>query len=454
MWPSRLATRVFGQYLPSPFAIAVILTGLSLLLALVFGDFNEGSSRLVQVFGLWEEGLWNQSLLVFAYQMMLILVLGHVLVLSAPAERFMNHLTRQVKNGTSAVLWVLIPTLLLSFFNWGLGLIFGALVTRKVGEHARRNRIAINYPLLGACGYAGMMIWHGGISGSAPIKVSEKGHLKELMSSSVLEANWPEVISTAETVFSLSNLLTTFSVFGVLIWVAFRLAQKASPKSQEWPDSISQFEALPPEAGEQLDASIWGGRVLGTLILVVLFVQYGSALLNLQITPNLLNLFMLGLALLLHGSFKRFLWALGQAISGASGILIQFPLYFGIMGLMVGSGLIEQLSEAVVHSASARSLPIWTFFSAGLVNIFVPSGGGQWAVQGPLVLQAAQQLQVPYAKVILALSYGDQLTNMLQPFWALPLLGITGLKGKDIIPYSLVFMLSGGLIYLLGLLLF
>ena len=454
MWLSRFTTRVFGQYLPSPFAIAVLLTGLSLLLALLFGDFSEGNSRLVQVFGLWEEGLWNQGLLVFAYQMMLILVLGHILVLSEPAERFMDQLTRQVKNGTSAVLWVLIPTLVLSFFNWGLGLIFGALVTRKVGEYARRNRISINYPLLGACGYAGMMIWHGGISGSAPIKVSEEGHLRELMSSSGLNVQWPEVISTAETVFSFSNLITTLAVFAVLIGMAYRLARKLSPKSQEWPDSIVQYQPESPEPGEQLDASVWGGRVLGGLVLIVFFIQYGGSLVQFRITPNLLNLFMLGLGLALHGSFRRFLWALSQAISGASGILIQFPLYFGIMGLMVGSGLIEQLSETIVQTASAGNLPIWTFFSSGLVNIFVPSGGGQWAVQGPLVLQAAEQLQVPYAKVILALSYGDQLTNMLQPFWALPLLGITGLKGKDIIPYTLIFMFSGGLVYLLGLLIF
>ena len=454
MWLSRFTSRVFGQYLPSPFAIAVILTGISLLLALLFGDFEEGSSALVQALGLWETGLWNNGLLVFAYQMMLILVLGHVLVLSEPAEAFMNRLTRQVKDANTAVLWVLLPTLLLSFFNWGLGLIFGALLARKVGEYARRNRISVNYPLLGACGYAGMMIWHGGISGSAPIKVSEAGHLQDLMSNSGVQGFWPDSISTAATVFSWPNLVVTAVVIGVLVWVASRLAKKAPAKSQAWPDSISEFNNDPPENGEQIDASVWGGRLLGGIMLIVVFVQYGTAMLQLQITPNLLNLFMLGLGLVLHGSFRRFLWAIGQAITGASGILIQFPLYFGIMGLMVGSGLIAQLSSAVVQTASAYSLPIWTFFSAGLVNIFVPSGGGQWAVQGPLVMQAAQELGVPYAKVILALSYGDQLTNMLQPFWALPLLGITGLKGKDIIPYTLVFMFAGGAVYLLGLLLF
>ena len=151
---------------------------------------------------------------------------------------------------------------------------------------------------------------------------------------------------------------------------------------------------------------------------------------------------------------EKFLEAAGAAISGATGILLQFPLYFGILGLMVGSGLIGQLSDAFVAFSSPDSFPIFSFFSAGLVNVFVPSGGGQWAVQGPIIIASAQELGVSYPKAIMALSYGDQLTNMIQPFWALPLLGITGLKAKDILPYTLLLFLAGGAIFLLGLALF
>ena len=142
------------------------------------------------------------------------------------------------------------------------------------------------------------------------------------------------------------------------------------------------------------------------------------------------------------------------AITGASGILIQFPFYFGIMGIMKSSGLVGDISDFFVQVSTATTYPLYTFMSAGLVNIFVPSGGGQWAVQGPIIVQAATEMGLSLPKSIMALAYGDQLTNMLQPFWALPLLGITGLKAKEILPYTLFLMIIGGLIYFGSLLIF
>ena len=162
---------------------------------------------------------------------------------------------------------------------------------------------------------------------------------------------------------------------------------------------------------------------------------------------------MLGLAFLLHKNFKNFLNALEEAIKGATGILIQFPLYFGIMGIMRESGMVVDISDFFVSISTTQTLPIFTFISAGLVNIFVPSGGGQWAIQGPIVIESALKLGVGLPKAIMALSYGDQITNMLQPFWALPLLGITKLKAREILPYTLLLMLLGSVVYIVGLLL-
>ena len=143
-----------------------------------------------------------------------------------------------------------------------------------------------------------------------------------------------------------------------------------------------------------------------------------------------------------------------KAIHGSSGILIQFPLYFGILALMQTSGLIENISDFFIDISTKKTLPIYTFFSAGLVNMFVPSGGGQWALQGPIILRAALELDMSLSKIILALAYGDQITNMLQPFWALPLLSITGLKARDILPYTLMLMLAGIFIFMVVLMLF
>jgi short-chain fatty acids transporter len=162
---------------------------------------------------------------------------------------------------------------------------------------------------------------------------------------------------------------------------------------------------------------------------------------------------MLGLGIVLHGSLKNFANAVGESISDISGILIQFPLYFGIMGMMTQSGMVNLISDAFISISNEVTLPIFTFFSAGLVNIFVSSGGGQWVVQGPIVIESALQLGVPLPKAIMALAYGDQITNMLQPFWALPLLGITKLEAKEILPYTLIAMVVASTIYVLALIL-
>ena len=156
----------------------------------------------------------------------------------------------------------------------------------------------------------------------------------------------------------------------------------------------------------------------------------------------------------MHNNFYNFLKAIDSAISGASGILIQFPLYFGIMGVINHSGMIDIMSNFFVSISNKTSFPIFTFISAGLVNIFVPSGGGQWAIQGPIIIESASQLGVSISKSIMALAYGDQLTNMLQPFWALPLLGITGLKAKEILPYTLILLIAGTVIFVGGLIIF
>ncbi|MGX1928439.1 short-chain fatty acid transporter [Flagellimonas sp. 2504JD4-2] len=455
---TKVIERIFRRYLPSPFTIAVLLTVLTIVLALVFTENNSGKNHFVTILSYWENGIWNNGLLVFAYQMMLILVLGHVLVLSKPMERLILAITKSVKNTSNAAVLVALSTMLVSFFNWGLGLIFGAILARKVGEYAQANNIPINYPLIGASGYAGLMIWHGGISGSAPIKVAEAGHLKELVSgiSNMELANQlPETISTSLTVFSSWNLALFVLVVLAVSVMAYYLGKKTSPQKLELIEyRFQSIDKKDLKGAEKLDYSKIAATIFGGLLLLTFLFQYLPALRSLNITPNMLNFFMLGLAIVLHGSFKSFLMAVEEAIGDTAGILIQFPLYFGIMGIMSSSGMITGISDFFASISNATTLPIFTFFSAGLVNIFVPSGGGQWAIQGPLVLESSLQLGVPLPKAIMALAYGDQITNMLQPFWALPLLGITKLKAKEILPYTLIFMLVGSVIYIAGLLIF
>lgn len=449
---------IFKRFLPSPFAIAIILTAITLLMALLFTEAPANENHFLALLSYWENGIWNQSLLVFAYQMMLILVLGHILVLSKPMNTLIERLTSFVSNTQNAVVLVSVTTMLVSFFNWGLGLIFGAILARKVAEAAQQRNFSINYPLVGASGYVGLMIWHGGISGSAPSKVSESGHLASFMEgvgNSNINSQLPDLIPYSDTVLSSSNLV----IFGILLitvplFLKF-LARNAPTKPTNLPIYKNLLTVSDNSKGaEKIDRSKILGITFGVLILVAFFYQYFQQLSQFIITPNMLNFLMLGLALILHGNFLNFLNAVEEAIKGASGILIQFPLYFGIMGIMRDSGMVVEIANFFVSIASETKLPIFTFFSAGLVNIFVPSGGGQWAVQGPIIVESALQLGVPLPKAIMAMAYGDQLTNMLQPFWALPLLGITKLKANEILPYTLLVMILGAIIFIGGLLLF
>lgn len=447
----------FHKFLPSPFTIAVLLTLFTMVLALLFTENTSGENHFFTILSYWEDGIWNNSLLVFGYQMMLVLVLGHVLVLSKPVSRLILSLVKLVTNSANAAVLVALPTMLVAFFNWGLGLIFGAILARKVGEYAQENNIPINYPLIGAAGYTGLMVWHGGISGSAPLKVAESGHLQGLMQNVLTTEelrNLPDTIASSLTVFSWSNLITFSFVLLVVSILAYRLGKKTLPTTFHL--NTYKFESddqATIKGADRLDYSKVFAFGFGALILVAFAVQYAPMLRSLNITPNMLNFFMLGIAILLHGSIKSFLNAVESAIGDTVGILIQFPLYFGIMGIMINSGIINSISDFFVSISTATTMPVYAFFSAGLVNIFVPSGGGQWAVQGPLVLESALRLNVPLQKAVMALAYGDQVTNMLQPFWALPLLGITKLKAKEILPYTLIFMLAGSIIYLLGLVL-
>lgn len=442
----------FAKVLPSPFTLSIGLTLLTLVLAFVFGDFSGDHSQVVSTLQAWQSGIWNQDLLVFGYQMMLILVLGHVLVLSSPVNKLLELITKGVTDTKTAIVIVSVSTMLMGFFNWGLGLIFGAILARKIGEKSAKENLDINYPLIGALGYSGMMVWHGGISGSAPLKASENGHLHSIMSD--IPAGFPSELSTSETIFSWSNIII-FVVILLVVPLIFRCIKHRSSSRFDVSNLLSEVGSNSEEkTAHPLENNRLLPLIFGGLISLCFFVVYHENLLKLNITPNMLNFLMLGLGILFHKSIIRYLDSLSEAIKGASGILIQFPLYFGIIGVMKESGLAINFAQFFISISNETTLPIFTFISSGIVNIFVPSGGGQWAIQGPIALQSATELGVQLPKIIMALSYGDQITNMLQPFWALPLLAITKLKASDIFPFTFILFIIGSLIFITGLLIF
>lgn len=434
--------------LPSPFTIAVLLTFITVLLALLFVESkNSLTINLLDIATYWQNGFW--SLLTFTMQMMLILVLGYVLALSKPINTLINIALKYCNTTANAAFLVAFFTIFVALINWGLGLIFGAIFARKVADKALENNININYPIIGAAGYSGLMVWHGGLSGSAPVTIASANH-SFVDTMGVLPIN--------ETVFSTMNIVVSIALLLIIPTVFYYLGKKSNST-----EIITAKKILPDyskkqnlKGAEKLDHLKFLAYLLGGIIL---FISAWKGLLNeagflANLSLNYINFTLFGLCLIFHGSIHRFMLAFENAIGSSAGIMIQFPLYAGIIGIMNGTGLIEIFSNFFVANSNASTFPIFTFFSAAIVNVFVPSGGGQWAVQGPIIIDAAQKMGLPLYKGVMALAYGDQITNMLQPFWALPLLGITGLKAKEILPYTLLIMVVGAFIFLTGLALF
>jgi short-chain fatty acids transporter len=425
-----------GKQIPSPFALAVLLTFLTFFLALILtGGEKSAGERVVAVLGYWQKGFWE--LLKFAMQMMLMLVLGSMIALTHPFSRLTGMILPLAKDNATAAFWVSLITILTAYINWGLALIFGALLAKKMWEYSQKAGFRLNYPLTGAAAYSGLMVWHGGFSGSAPLKVAESGHFLEARTG---------VIPITDTILSTSNILLFFAVI-IIIPVVFYLMGRQK-------DFDSGFEVTATRAEENdmtrgKSAGLDGSRVF--ILITALFMSaavivsfvYGDITLNI----NTINLILFVAALFLYPDLRSFSSAASASVSSTTGIMLQFPLYAGIMGMMKYSGLTDVFTQFFIDISTTETFPLFTMISAGIVNFFVPSGGGQWAVQGPVIVEAAQNLGVPVSKAVMALAYGDQLTNMIQPFWALPLLAITGLKAGDILKYSFRIMIAGLLLF-------
>lgn len=446
-------TNFFKKYIPSPFSIAIILSFVSFFLAFILtrGSFSP-LAYLPKLGEYWFAGMFQTSLMAFTVHMMLILVLGHIIALSKAFQNLINFALKFCTNTATAVFTISLLTILVSLFNWGLGLIFGAIFARKIGEHFQKENKKLNYALVGAAGYVGLMVWHGGLSGSAPLTVAGLDH------SFVAEMG---VVSMSETVFGAMNIFTSillvFLVPSIMYFVAKQTRSEVVPLLKT--EISINHEVETNTATDALEGKPYLAKFFGAVLFAIFISLCVQKLNNGQRFFNLLdlpmtNLMLLSLALLLHHNIKIFLNALNIAVADISGILIQFPLYFGIMGIMEGSGLAQLMANTIISTANEFTLPIYTFISSGIVNMFIPSGGGQWQVQAAILIESAQQTGTSIPKMIMALAYGDQLTNMLQPFWALPLLAITGLKAKDILPYTLILFLIGFFIFLLSIIIF
>jgi short-chain fatty acids transporter len=454
----RLA-QALRSFIPDPFAIAIGLTVVAFIAAVGSGGDPLG------VVDAWVGGyvapdappdtkplggVW--SMLTFAMQMCLILVTGFVVASTGPVRLVIGWLSSVPRSTAQAAAMVSVVAMLLALLNWGLGLIAGALLAREVGLAMRRAGRPVHYPLLAAAGYSGLAVWHGGLSGSAPLKVTDAANLTEVLGSEIAASVGAMPLST--TVLSPRNLITTgLVVVCVPIVLAF-MSPRDEASFQGPPPADAADDVVPPR-GPGVSGWIESTPVL-SLILAALIgvwaVRWAAGGGLLKLNPNSMNFSMLMVGLVLAGSPLAYMHHAQRAARACAGIIVQFPLYGGILGVLAAGGLVDALAGAM--PTGAGTLSVATFFSAGVVNLFVPSGGGQWTVQGPIVMEAAINAGVEPSRVLLALCYGDQWTNLFQPFWALPLLGITGTRASDILGYTAILGVVVGVIFAAGVTLF
>jgi short-chain fatty acids transporter len=407
------------RWVPDPFVLALALT----LFTLAAGALLTGSARAV--LSGWYDGFSSTPLLAFALQMCLILVTGQALASSPPIQRLVRAVARVPKRTTSAAGLVAVIACVTGLVQWGLGAVVAAFVVREIAATAAEEGRPMDVPILGAAAYTGLAVWHGGLSGSAPLKAAESAQFTQ---------GAGEAIPVSETLFSSLN----FAVSGGLLVLLPLLCVALAPKNPSVPSPLSHAPNEPNVEERSVLGLLVGG---GTVALVVIGWATGEVAFNL----NSVNLFFLAVAIAAHPSIKSFLDSVSDGARGAGSIIVQFPLYFGVLGVMRASGMIERLSSTMVSVGSETTFPLLTFLSAGIVNFFVPSGGGQWALQSDVLLTSAATLGLDPGRTVMAFSFGDEWTNLLQPFWALPLLAITGLRAKDIAGYTALLAIGMGL---------
>ncbi|MBU3068563.1 TIGR00366 family protein [Aestuariicella sp. G3-2] len=384
---------------------------------------------------------WGNSLgdiLTFTMQMSLMVMISHALAHTDSLQRLLHKLGSVPKTATQAYgLAVLVPGIA-CLISWPLGIIAGGIVARKIGESTRDRDIRVHYPLLVASAMCGNVVWHMGYSASAPLFVAtEDNSMMALMGG---------IVPMTDTVFTTWNLILAASVLITMIFLAGYLRPRSEETIELRRDSQEYAEQPPSQTDSHrpvaaLENSRWFTVVVGVCLLLFLFFWFSQQ--GFKLNLNIVNWSFLSLLLVLCRSAKHFMYLVEKSAVAVGPLILAYPFYAGIMGVMVDSGMGTMVSTWFSEIATQQTLPLWAFLAAMVVNLFIPSGGGQWIIQGPIFIETANTLNVDLPLIVMAIAYGDQLTNLIQPLPAIPLLALAGLKIKHIMGYMFIFCVTG-----------
>lgn len=423
-------TNLMDKYLPDPLVIAIMLTGLTMVLAIL----AQGSSPL-EVVEYWGGGFWD--LLAFTMQMTVVLLAGYILAKTPLVDRLLDALTIRISSPHVAIVVATLVGGVGSWLNWGFGLVMGGIIAQKLAMNVK----GLHYPLAIAAGYSGFAVYGIGLSGSVPLLIATEGHfLQEQVG----------IIPLADTIFSPYLLLTNLAVLLFLPLFNMALHPKDPAKIKEMDRTSHAVDAPIKELDQRttLAAKLNNSPIIGIGIgLIALVYAFNYFFQGGTLNLDAVNFMFLFLGIILFARPSAFLAAVNDGVKIVSGIIIQYPFYAGIMGILVGSGLVVSFADWFGTFSTAETLPFWSFISGGIINLLAPSGGGQWAVQGPVMMEAAQAMGANNAATAVAVQIGDQWTNMVQPFWILPVLAISGLKLRDVMGYMVLILVFLGVIF-------
>jgi short-chain fatty acids transporter len=442
---SRLALALTDwteRWVPDAFIFALLGT-----LVVVIAGVTATPSSLLQVIDAWGRGFWE--LIPFTLQMSLIIITGHVLATSPPMGRAIRSIAGWPSTPRGAVALVAFFAMASSWFNWGFSLIFSAVLAREVARRVE----SVDYRAIAAASFLGIgSVWAQGLSGSAALQMATAGALPSQTRDIVAHGGLVPggIISFTHTIFlwqSVVSVLVEIVVVTTVMWLATPPAGRGkTARDLGIALGTSEIESRPAptniQPGQWLEHSpvlSWVVVAIGGTYLVRYFAASADPL-N-AINLNIVNLSFLLLGFLLHRTPSRLMHAVQAATPAVWGVILQFPFYAGIAGIITATRLSEQIANLFVGLSSPTTFPAVVAVYSAVLGVFVPSGGSKWVIEAPYVMAAAHGLNVHLGWTVAAYDLGEALANLVQPFWMLPILGLFQLRARDVMGYTLVVFL-------------
>jgi short-chain fatty acids transporter len=415
------------RWFPEPFIFALV--GVVAVFCIGLGSGEKATDLAFQA----GKNFW--TFVPFTMQMTMVIIGGYVVATSSLVRRAIHRLAGVPQTPRAAIAMVALCATLTSLISWGLSPIFCCFLVREMTARIK----GLDYRAAGAAAYLGAgSVWAMGLSSSAAMLMATKSSMPPALFAV------SGLIPLTQTLLLWQSLLAT----AVIIATSTTIAYLSAPSAQH-ARTIESFgihfaaESPIPERtkpGEWFEYSPFLTICVAAISIWYLADVFRTspqgALAALDL--NTYNLLFLTAGLLLHWRPRRFLKAVGESIPAVGGVLIQFPFYAMIFGMIVGTGLSGKLAGLFISVSTHETFGLLAGIYSAVLGFFVPSGGTKWVIEAPYVLQAAIAHHVHLGWVVQIYNLAEALPNLINPFWMLPLLGILKLRARDLIGYTML----------------